>query len=122
MTEWEHADDWLVAQGDTAFAVEVVSPSEKSQGIRDKVDWYAVARVPLLLVIDPRKATRALHSRLDDGAYQDLLPGKFRELVPLPEPFGADVGTGDFPVYGRGRAPVKEGRDPLSAGCHVVGR
>ncbi|MGW1809518.1 Uma2 family endonuclease [Streptomyces sp. NPDC002078] len=98
--EWKDDDDWLAAPEDTALAVEVVSPSEKSRYIRDKADWYAVARVPLLLVIDPRNATWALHSRPDNGAYQDVLPGKFGEPVPLPEPFGADVGTGGLPVYG----------------------
>ncbi|MGW0208780.1 hypothetical protein ACWDZ8_24255 [Streptomyces sp. NPDC003233] len=82
-----------MAPGDTAFAVEVVSPSEKSQGIRDKATW-------------------ALHSRLDNGAYQDLLQGKFGEPVPLPEPFGADVGTGDFPVYGEAARPSKRGATP----------
>ncbi|MGW1912941.1 Uma2 family endonuclease [Streptomyces sp. NPDC002076] len=108
-TEWEDDDGWFAAPEDTAFAVEVVSPSEKSQGIRDKVDWYAVARVPLLLVIDPRKATWALHSRPDNGTYQDVLPGKFGEPVPLPEPFGAEVGTGDFPVYGDAARPSNRG-------------
>ncbi|MFF3913381.1 Uma2 family endonuclease [Streptomyces sp. NPDC001852] len=105
-TEWEDDDDWLAASEDTALAVEVISSSEKSRGIRDKADWYAVARVPLLLVIDPRKATWALHSRPDNGTYQDVLPGKFGESVPLPEPFGIDVGTGDFPVYGGGARPA----------------
>jgi Uma2 family endonuclease len=98
--EWMDDDEWLADPEDTALAVEVISQSEKSRDIRDKADWYAVARVPLLLVIDPRNATWALHSRPDNGAYQDVLPGKFGEPVPLPEPFGAEVGTGDFPVYG----------------------
>ncbi|MQY38259.1 hypothetical protein SRB17_62690 [Streptomyces sp. RB17] len=107
--EREDDDDWLASPEDTAFAVEVVSPSEKSRGIRDKADWYAVARVPLLLVIDPRNGTWALHSRPDNGAYQDVLLGKFGEAVPLPEPFGADVGTGDFPVYGQAACPDPTG-------------
>ncbi|MFB8183021.1 Uma2 family endonuclease [Streptomyces sp. NPDC055966] len=98
--EWEEDENWLADPEDAALAVEVISPSEKSRDIRDKADWYAVARVPVLLVIDPRKATRTLHTRPDDGAYQDVLPGKFGEPVPLPEPLHGDVATGDFPVYG----------------------
>ncbi|MGN5379273.1 Uma2 family endonuclease [Streptomyces lasalocidi] len=98
--EWMDDDEWLADPQDTALAVEVISQSEKSRGIRDKADWYAVARVPVLLVIDPRKATWILHTRPENGAYQDVLPGKFGEPVPLPEPLRGDVATGDFPVYG----------------------
>ncbi|MEV5874010.1 Uma2 family endonuclease [Streptomyces sp. NPDC052101] len=103
--EWEEDDSWLAASEDAALAVEVISSSEKSRDIRDKADWYAVARVPLLLVIDPRNATWALHSGPDNGAYQDVLPGKFGEPVPLPEPLRVDVATGDFPAYGEARRP-----------------
>ncbi|OIK05648.1 Uma2 family endonuclease [Streptomyces monashensis] len=98
--EWMDDDEWLADPRDTALAVEVISQSEKSRHIRDTADWYAVARVPVLLVIDPRTATWTLHTRPDNGAYQDVLPGKFGEPVPLPEPLHGDVATGDFPVYG----------------------
>ncbi|WP_225098102.1 Uma2 family endonuclease [Streptomyces sp. CoH27] len=103
--EWEEDDDWLADAEDAALAVEVICQSEKSRDIRDKADWYAVARVPALLVIDPRKATWALHTRPDNGAYQDVLTGKFGESVPLPEPLRGDVATGDFPVYGDPQRP-----------------
>ncbi|MCX5049219.1 MULTISPECIES: Uma2 family endonuclease [unclassified Streptomyces] len=99
-TEWEEDDDWLADPQDTALAVEVISQSEKSREIRDKADWYAVARVPVLLVVDPRKGTWALHTRPDNGAYQDVLPGKFGESVRLPGPLAMEIVTDDFPVYG----------------------
>lgn len=99
-TEWEEDEDWLAAPEDTALAVEVISQSEKSREIRDKADWYAVAGVAVLLVLDPRKGTWALHTRPDNGAYQDVLPGKFGESVPLPEPIGVEIATDGFPVYG----------------------
>ncbi|MCX4699704.1 Uma2 family endonuclease [Streptomyces sp. NBC_01373] len=99
-TEWEDDDDWLAAPEDAALAVEVISQSEKSREIRDKADWYAVARVPVLLVIDPRKGTWALHTHPDNGAYKDVLPGKFGESVRLPAPLEIEVATDDFPVYG----------------------
>ncbi|KUL24501.1 hypothetical protein ADL12_37210 [Streptomyces regalis] len=98
--EWEEDENWLAAPEDAALAVEVISPSEKSREIRDKADWYAVARVPVLLVIDPRKGTWTLHTRPDNGAYRDVLPGKFGESVRLPEPLAIELGTDDFPGYG----------------------
>ncbi|AVH57934.1 Uma2 family endonuclease [Streptomyces dengpaensis] len=97
---WDVDDDWLADPRDVALAVEVMSPSEKSRDIRDKTDWYAVAGVAVLLVVDPRKGTWALHTRPDNGAYKDVLPGKYGESVPLPEPLGFEVATGGFPVYG----------------------
>ncbi|KUN80205.1 Uma2 family endonuclease [Streptomyces griseoruber] len=98
--EWEEDDGWLAAAEDAALAVEVISQSEKSRDIRDKADWYAVARVPVLLVMDPRKGTWALHTHPDNGSYRDVLPGKFGEPVKLPEPFDIEVATDGFPVYG----------------------
>ncbi|MFJ9708188.1 Uma2 family endonuclease [Streptomyces sp. NPDC101234] len=103
-TDWED-DDWLAAPEDAALAVEVISQSEKSREIRDKADWYAVARVPVLLVVDPRNGTWALHTRPDNGSYRDVLPGKYGETVPLPEPLGIDVATDRLPVYDESRRP-----------------
>lgn len=100
-TEWEEDDNWLADPLDAALAVEVISQSEKSREIRDKADWYAVAGVAVLLVIDPRKGTWALHTHPDNGAYRDALPGKYGEPVPLPEPLGFEVATDGFPLYGR---------------------
>jgi Uma2 family endonuclease len=94
------SDDWLLDPRDVELAVEVISQSEKSRGIRDKADWYAVAGVAALLVVDPRKGTWALHARPGNGAYQDVLPGKFGESVPLPPPLGFEVATDRFPLYG----------------------
>ena len=97
---WAEDDDWLADPVDVALAVEVISPSEKARGISEKADWYAVAGVAALLVIDPRKGTWALHARPVDGGYQDVTPGKYGETVPLPEPLGFHVETGQFLVYG----------------------
>ena len=94
------SDDWLLDPRDVEVAVEVISQSEKSREIRDKADWYAVAGVPVLLVVDPRKGTWALHTQPDNGAYTDVLPGKFGESVRLPEPLDIEISTDGFPVYG----------------------
>ncbi|WP_425473294.1 Uma2 family endonuclease [Streptomyces montanus] len=98
--EWEDDDDWLAAPEDAALAVEVISQPEKSREIRDKADWYAVAGVAVLLVVDPRKGTWALHTHPDNGAYRDVLPGKFGEPVPLPPPLAFEVATDRFRLYG----------------------
>lgn len=94
------ADCWLADPESAVLAVEVVSPAEKSRDIRDQADWYAVARVPVLLVVDPRKGTWVLHTHPDNGAYRHVLPGKFGESVRLPEPLGIEIVTDGFPVYG----------------------
>lgn len=98
--EWGEDEDWLADPEDSALAVEVISPSEKSREIRDKTDWYAVARVPVLLVVDPRKGTWALHTSPDNGAYKDVLQGKFGESLRLPDPLGIEIATDGFLPYG----------------------
>ncbi|MFD5697966.1 Uma2 family endonuclease [Streptomyces lasiicapitis] len=99
-TEWEEDDDWLAAPEDAALAVEVISKSEKSKEIRDKVDWYAAAGVAVLMVVDPRHGTWALYTHPEAGTYQETQPGKYGETVPLPRPLGFDVTTDRFPLYG----------------------
>jgi Uma2 family endonuclease len=106
--EFLDSDDWLLDPRDIEIAVEVISQSEKSREVRDKMDWYAVAGVAVLLVIDPRKGVWALHTRPAKGAYQHTLPGKFGESVPLPAPLGFEAMTDGFPVYGP--SPRQQGR------------
>lgn len=62
----------------------------------------------VLLVVDPRNGTWALHTRLGNGAYRDVLPGRFGESVRPPEPLGIGIATDGFPVYGEGlqRSPT----------------
>ncbi|MEU9189584.1 Uma2 family endonuclease [Streptomyces sp. NPDC048484] len=98
--EFLESDDWLLDPRDIEVAVEVISQSEKSREIRDKTDWYAVAGVAALLAIDPRKGTWALHTHPDNGAYREVLPGKFGEPLTLPSPLGFEVATDRFPLYG----------------------
>nr|WP_275409335.1 Uma2 family endonuclease [Streptomyces sp. SID12501] len=97
---WSEEDCWLAGSEDAALVVEVVSPAERSRDIRGKVDWYSVARVPVLFVVDPRNGTWRLYVGPDNGGYRDVLPGRFGESVRLPEPLGVEVVTDGFPVYG----------------------
>jgi Uma2 family endonuclease len=98
--EWDDDDRWLADPRDAELVVEVISKSEKARDISQKNDWYAVAGVRTLLVLDPRHGTWALHSRPEGGGYQDVLPGKYGEAIPLPGPIGIAVATDDFPLYG----------------------
>ncbi|MBT2394417.1 Uma2 family endonuclease [Streptomyces sp. ISL-100] len=99
-TEWEDDDDWLIDPLDVELAVEVISQSEKARDISQKNDWYAVAGVRALLVIDPRHGTWALHTQPRDGAYQDALRGKYGEEIPLAEPLSLALTTDHLPLYG----------------------
>ncbi|MEV4333319.1 Uma2 family endonuclease [Streptomyces sp. NPDC049597] len=100
--EFLSSDDWLLDPRDVELAVEVVSQSEKARDITQKADWYAVAGVRALLVVDPRHGTWALHTKPDGSSYQDTLPGAYGEEVPLPEPLALRLATGDLPRYGDG--------------------
>lgn len=94
------SDDWLIDPRDVELAVEVISQSEKARDISQKNDWYAVAGVAALLVIDPRHGTWALHTLPEGGAYQERAGGKYGEEIRLPDPLGLVVATDAFPRYG----------------------
>lgn len=93
------SDDWLINPGEVELAVEVIAKSEVSRAITGKADWYAVAGVRLLLVVDPRNGTWTLHFHPRDGSYQGVLRGKYGESVPLPSPLGLSLDTSHFSVY-----------------------
>ncbi|MGP3953131.1 Uma2 family endonuclease [Streptomyces sp. 7N604] len=97
------SDDWLIDPRDVELAVEVISKSEKARGIADKKDWYALAGVKSLLVVDPRHGTWALHTRPKEGVYRGALHGEYGEEIPLPAPLSFDVATDRFPLYGPNR-------------------
>jgi len=95
---WDNDDDWLADPADVELAVEVISKSEKARTIAQKNDWYAVAGVRVLLVIDPRHGTWAVHVRPEKGAYQEKQQGKYGEDINLPT-VGLVVATDSFPLY-----------------------
>ncbi|MCQ6554046.1 Uma2 family endonuclease [Streptomyces sp. C10-9-1] len=90
---------------DVLLAVEVVPRQEKAGEPGHRMDWYAVACVPALLVVDPRYGTWALHTGPDRTGYRETLAGRFGEEVPLPAPPGGVLATGGVPRYAEG-APV----------------
>ncbi|MER7727797.1 Uma2 family endonuclease [Streptomyces sp. NPDC096323] len=97
------SDDWLIDPGDAELAVEVIAQSEKARDVSQKNDWYAVAGVAALLVIDPRHGTWALHTRPGGGAYQERARRQVRRGDPAagsPRPRRRDGRVS--PVRGRG--------------------
>uniref|UniRef100_A0AAU3GV59 Uma2 family endonuclease n=1 Tax=Streptomyces sp. NBC_01401 TaxID=2903854 RepID=A0AAU3GV59_9ACTN len=98
--EWDDDDHWLADPVDVELAVEVISQSEKARDIAQKIDWYAVAGVRALLVLDPRHGTWAVHTRPGDGRYEDSRRGKYGEEASLPSRLALTVTTDWFPLYG----------------------
>lgn len=90
---------------DVELAVEVVPRQEKGRGFGHKADWYAVAGVRALLVVDPRHGTWALHTQPDATGYRRTLPGEYGEGIPLPEPVALSLATGELPLYGDAAVP-----------------
>ncbi|MER7850107.1 Uma2 family endonuclease [Kitasatospora sp. NPDC096077] len=97
--DWEEDDEWLTDPHEVALAVEVISTSERVSLITAKTSWYAVAGVPVLLAVDPRKGEWTLHTHPRDGEYQGVLHGKYGEPVPLPSPLPAELDTSGLPLY-----------------------
>ncbi|MCY0927571.1 Uma2 family endonuclease [Streptomyces sp. H27-H1] len=77
-------DGWLLDADAVALAVEVISPSERLKGINEKTAWYAAARVPRLLQIDPRTGTWSLFTHPSADDYKTITHGKYGEPVPSP--------------------------------------
>jgi hypothetical protein len=97
--------DGTVRTRDVALAVEVVPRQEKAREFGRKSDWYAVAYVRALLVVDPRHGTWALHAAPDGARYRHTLSGAYGEAVPFPEPPAFDLATGALPLYGEHGRP-----------------
>ncbi|MBT2480858.1 Uma2 family endonuclease [Streptomyces sp. ISL-94] len=93
-------DGWLLDADAIALAVEVISPSERLKGINEKTAWYAAARVPRLLQIDPRTGTWSLFTRPSEDEYKAVTHGKYGDPVPLPTVLGGNLPTSDLPQYG----------------------
>lgn len=78
---------------------EVVSPSERLEGINEKTAWYAAAGVAHLLRVDPRTGTWSLFGRPGEGEYRSVVHGKYGEDVPVPAGLGGDLSTAGLGRY-----------------------
>lgn len=97
---WIEDDDWLADPQDVELAVEVISQSEKPRQIIRKNEWYSMAGVRTLLVLDPGSGRWDLYTHPRNGDYHGHLDGTYADPVALPEPFSFSLDASKFPRYG----------------------
>lgn len=76
--------------------VEIVSESNPENDYHDKMEDYPAMRIPLYLLVDPRRGTIEVHSDPEVGRYQQSVPYIFGDTVAL-GPWTID--TSRFPRY-----------------------
>ncbi|MDK1473105.1 Uma2 family endonuclease [Streptomyces sp. 549] len=88
------AEPWMPCDG-VAMVAEVTS--SKPFGDRGtKRACYALAGIPLYLLIDRERSSVTLLSEPDGDDYTRAISRAFGKPVPLPEPFGFELETADF--------------------------
>jgi Uma2 family endonuclease len=90
-----------VDAGVTLMAVEITSQDNARQDRTKKLWAYAHAPVPIYLLIDrfdEAGPTVTLFEEPENGAYRRAVRVPFGEPVKLPDPFGVELDTQDFPV------------------------
>jgi Uma2 family endonuclease len=91
----------LVPAGEALLVVEITSRSNANHDRISKAHGYAKAEVPLYLLLDPwhsGRPTATLFGEPEAGTYRVLRSVEYGEKLSLPEPFGLDIDTGEFPV------------------------
>ncbi|OEU96874.1 Uma2 family endonuclease [Streptomyces oceani] len=84
---------------DVEFVAEVISRGTAANDYGPKLRAYAVAEVPVYLIVDPYTASCQLHTHPKQGEYQSQLIAKFGEVIDLSDTIaGITLPTEDFPV------------------------
>ncbi|MFP8886005.1 Uma2 family endonuclease [Streptomyces mangrovi] len=97
----EEAEGSSVPAGEAELVVEITSPPNARYDRISKPAGYALAGVPLYLLVDrwaPGGPTVTLFGEPKGDTYRVLHSGKFGDKVFLPEPFGLTIDTGVFPA------------------------
>ena len=89
-------EGWVRSATDAALAVEVASPTNAEVDRVKKVRGYAVAGVPLYLLVDPLDRSVTLFGDPQEGVYRSHTQLPFGKQLELPEPFGCAFDTTDF--------------------------
>ncbi|WP_329579702.1 Uma2 family endonuclease [Kitasatospora sp. NBC_01250] len=89
-----------LAADEAVIAVEVVSKSNPGNDRMDKLRDYAVMRIPLYLIIDPRQQTVTLFSEPNHDEYHTRSDRKFGDRIRIPEPFGFELELDTLVPYG----------------------
>jgi Uma2 family endonuclease len=90
-----------VSAADALLAVEITSPSNAHHDRKLKLWSYAHAPIPLYLHIDrfdPAGPQSTLYSEPVDGTYRQDVRVPFGQPILLPEPFGIELATAEFPT------------------------
>ncbi|MEU4209698.1 Uma2 family endonuclease [Streptomyces sp. NPDC026206] len=88
------APTWMSCDG-----VSMVAEVTSSKAHRDRVTkrhCYALAGIPLYLLVDRDEATVTLFSEPAGGDYAETHSVPYGKPLPLPEPFDFDLDTSDF--------------------------
>lgn len=90
-------DPWMPTN-DVLLVVEVTS-AKPQRDREDKRKSYAVAGIPLYLLVDRQQSTVVLHSEpdMDTGDYLTVHSAPYGKDVQLPAPFDFALETGDLP-------------------------
>ena len=100
-----HPDAWTLGQerASIALTVEVTSPTSRDTVFNDrtvKPVEYARGGVPYYLLVDQELGRWTLHGRHEGWQrYQIVAEGAYAEDIPLPEPLGFAISTGDWPRW-----------------------
>ncbi|RCV51770.1 Uma2 family endonuclease [Marinitenerispora sediminis] len=89
--------DSVVPPDDVLLVAEVVSPGNARSDRVVKLEVYAKAAIEFYLLIDPIAGQTTLFSNPSAGRYQDRVTRDFGEKLVVPEPFGFDLDTSQFP-------------------------
>nr|WP_242677204.1 Uma2 family endonuclease [Streptomonospora litoralis] len=96
----EDESGWLLDPDVVDLVVEVASPSNAAIDSTEKLDSYAEWRIPIYLLIDPRKGDVFVYSDPVDGGYRTTHSTRFGDTVELPAPLaGMRIDTSGFRTY-----------------------
>ncbi|MEX3107226.1 Uma2 family endonuclease [Streptomyces sp. V2] len=88
------ADPWMPPDG-VALVLEVTSTKPRADRVA-KRHGYAHAGIPLYLLVDRDSSSLTLFSDPEDEDYRQHITLPFGKPLPLPEPFGFELETGEF--------------------------
>lgn len=87
-------DDRELVVSRTVLVAEITSPSNATTDRVRKLRGYALGEAPIYLLVEPVERTVTLFSDPMDGHYRSHVQACFGAVLPLPEPFTADLDTG----------------------------
>jgi Uma2 family endonuclease len=78
------------------LVAEVTSPSTGDNDRRKKILGYARAGIPVYLLIDRESGKVVVHAQPEGDKYTSTVAYDLSAVVPLPEPLGFELDTGQF--------------------------